>query len=82
MLPHAGEDAVGQTVEQIQLPQFKDAPVVKRLIRKIEAEDPQRRQDRPLKRISYKIFREQFPQDRLGIGITVSEPVVEGGSTH
>lgn len=38
-IPHPGRGywakrAVGQTVEQVPLPEFKDAPVVKRLIRK------------------------------------------------
>lgn len=40
-IPHPGRGfwakrAVGQTVEQVPLPEFKDAPVVKRLVRKLK----------------------------------------------
>ena len=69
-IPHPGRGywakrAVGQTVEQVLLPEFKDALVVKRLI----SENPQRTQDRASKRTLRKSLRKQFLKNRLGIRV-------------
>jgi hypothetical protein len=50
-IPHPGRGhwakrAVGQTVEQVPLPDFKDAPVVKRLNRKLKPKRQSHRKDR------------------------------------
>ena len=49
---------------------------------KIEAENPERRQDRASRRTLRKSLRKQFGDFDWELGIRIIEPVVEVGSTH
>lgn len=74
IVPHPGRGywakrVVGQTVERVPLPEFKDAPVVKRLIRESKAKQRERRQNRASKRTLRKSLRKQFRKNRLGIRV-------------
>jgi hypothetical protein len=69
---------VGQTVEQVPLPKFKDAPVVKKLIRKSKPKIQRGGKIVPQKERCVNNF------EKIGweSGSRVSEPVHEIGSTH
>ena len=73
-IPHPGRGywarrSVGQTVAQVPLPEFKDAPVVKRLIRKSKPKNSEGRQDSAPKRTLRKSLRKEFLKNRLGIRV-------------
>ena len=73
-VPHPGRGywakrAVGQTVEQVPLPEFKDAPMVKRLIRESKPKKQRGRQDRTSRGTLRKSLRKQFRKNRLGIRV-------------
>jgi hypothetical protein len=61
--------AVGHSFEQVPLPEFKDAPVVKRLIRKSKPKIQRGRKIVPQKGALRKSLRKQFLKFRLGIRV-------------
>jgi len=86
-IPHPGRGywakwAVGQTVEQVPLPEFKDAPVVKRLIRKSKPKIQRGGKIVPQKELCVNLCVNNFGKIGWESGFRVSEPVHEIGSTH
>jgi hypothetical protein len=80
-IPHPGrgywaKKAVGQTVEGIPLPAFKDAPVVKRLIRESKPEKQRGGKIVRQKRSLRKSLSKQFRKNRLGQGVESLSPFV------
>jgi hypothetical protein len=86
-IPHPGRGywakrAVGQTVEPVPLPEFKDAPVVKRLIRKSKPKIQRGGKIVPQKELCVNRCVNNFEKIGWESGFRVSEPVHEIGSTH
>ena len=86
-IPHPGRGywakrAVGQTVEPVPLPEFKDAPVVKRLIRKSKPKIQRGGKIVPQKEPCVNLCVNNFRKIGWESGCRVSEPVHEIGSTH
>jgi len=86
-IPHPGRGywakrAVGQTVERVPLPEFKDAPVVKRLIRKSKPKIQRGGKIVPQKELCVNLCVNNFGKIGWESGFRVSEPVHEIGSTH
>ncbi len=74
--------AVDQTVGQVPLPEFKDAPVVKRLIRKSKPKIQRGGKIVPQKELCVNLCVNNFGKIGWESGFRVSEPVHEIGSTH
>jgi hypothetical protein len=73
---------VGQTVEQVPLPEFKDAPVVKRLIRKSKPKIQRGGKIVPQKELCVNLCVNNFGKIGWEWGFRVAESVYEIGSTH
>jgi hypothetical protein len=74
--------AVGQAVEQVPLPEFKDAPVVKRLIRESNPKKQRGGKIVPQKGLCVNLCVNNFGKIGWESGCRVVESVCEIGSTH
>ena len=86
-IPHPGrgywaKTAVGQAVEQVPLPEFRDAPVVKRLIRKSKAKIRRTGKIVLQKGLCVNLCVNNFGKIGWESGCRVVESVCEIGSTH
>ena len=77
-----GEEGGGKTVEQVPLPEFKDAPVVKRSIRKSKPKIQREAKIVPQKELCVNLCVNNFGKIGWEPGSRVVESVREIGSTH